>query len=92
LKTNITYITALGFHAVLGFLIFLNESLAKPYFYLALFYFMYRIITVAENKKTYEVLKACAYFVGAEVFFRTTRGAISYEAGKYLVILFISCF
>ena len=50
---------------------------------------MYRIITVAENKKTYEVLKACAYFVGAEVFFRTTRGAISYEAGKYLVILFI---
>ncbi|WP_417859513.1 O-antigen ligase family protein [Xanthomarina gelatinilytica] len=89
MKTNITYITALGFHAGLGFLIFLNESLAKPYFYLALFYFMYRIITVADNKKTYEVLKACAYFVGAEVFFRTTRGAISYEAGKYLVILFI---
>ncbi len=50
---------------------------------------MYRIITVADNKKTFEVLKACAYFVGAEVFFRTTRGAISYEAGKYLVILFI---
>lgn len=50
---------------------------------------MYRIITVADNKKTYEVLKACAYFVGAEVFFRTTGGAISYEAGKYMVILFI---
>ncbi|WP_417872714.1 O-antigen ligase family protein [Xanthomarina gelatinilytica] len=89
MKTNITYITAIGFHAVLGFLIFLNESLAKPYFYIAVFYFMYRIITVADNKKTLEVLKACAYFVGAEVFFRTTRGAISYEAGKYLVILFI---
>jgi len=89
LKTNITYITALGFHAGLGFLIFLNESLAKPYFYLAVFYFIYRIITVADNKKTLEVLKACAYFVGAEVFFRTTKGAISYEAGKYMVIFFI---
>src|SRR5690554_5041140 len=50
---------------------------------------MYRIITVADNKKTYEVLKACAYFVGAEVFFRSTGGAISYEAGKYMVILFV---
>lgn len=43
----------------------------------------------ANHRKTQEVLLACAYFVGAEVFFRTTRGAISYEAGKYLVILFI---
>ncbi|WP_233451032.1 O-antigen ligase family protein [Hanstruepera ponticola] len=43
----------------------------------------------ANHKKTYEILLACAYFVGAEVFFRTTRGAISYEAGKYLVILFM---
>src|SRR5690606_18380612 len=63
--------------------------LAKPYFYIAVFYFIYRIITVADSKKTVEVLKACAYFVGAEVFFRTTKGAISYEAGKYMVIVFI---
>ncbi|WP_257014063.1 O-antigen ligase family protein [Winogradskyella undariae] len=35
-----------------------------------------------------EVLKACAYFAGAEVFFRMTHGNIGYEAGKYLVILF----
>ncbi|WP_417866919.1 O-antigen ligase family protein [Xanthomarina gelatinilytica] len=89
MKTNITYITALGFHAVLGFLIYFNESLAKPYFYIAVFYFIYRIITVADNKKTLEVLKACAYFVGAEVFFRTTGGAISYEAGKYMVIVLV---
>jgi hypothetical protein len=89
LKTNITYVSAVGFHAALGLLIYLNESLAKIYFAIALVYFLYRVVVVADSKKTFEVLKACAYFVGAEVFFRTTRGAISYEAGKYLVILFI---
>jgi len=89
LKTNITYISAVGFHIALGFLIYLNESLAKVYFFAALAFFVYRIITVAHHLKTFEVLKACAYFVGAEVFFRTTKGAISYEAGKYLVIAFI---
>ncbi|MCX7549077.1 O-antigen ligase family protein [Xanthomarina sp. F1114] len=89
MKTNITYISAVGFHLILGILIYLNESIAKAYFFIAVFYFLYRIITVADNKKTYEVLKACAYFVGAEVFFRTTGGAISYEAGKYLVIVFV---
>ncbi|MDT0557366.1 O-antigen ligase family protein [Ichthyenterobacterium sp. W332] len=37
----------------------------------------------------FEVLKACAYIVGAEVFLRTTKGSISYEAGKYVVIFFV---
>jgi len=69
--------------------IYVNESLSKLYFAIALVYFLYRIIWSGNNSITFEVLKACAYFVGAEVFFRTTRGAISYEAGKYLVIVFI---
>ena len=89
MKTNITYISAVGLHAALGILIYLNEGLAKFYFFIAVLYFMYRIVTVADNKKTYEVLKACAYFVGAEVLLRATKGSISYEAGKYLVILFV---
>lgn len=89
MKTNITYSTAVGVHVALGLLIYLNESLAKLYFALALGYFLYRVVSVANSRKTFEVLKACAYFVGAEVFFRTTKGAISYEAGKYVVILFI---
>lgn len=89
MKTSSTYISAVGFHAALGILIYFNESIAKAYFFIAVFYFIYRIITVADHKKTYEVLKACAYFVGAEVFLRATNGAISYEAGKYMVILFV---
>ncbi|MFD1014593.1 O-antigen ligase family protein [Winogradskyella rapida] len=67
----------------------MNETLAKLYFLGALFYFLYRVIGATDKTRTYEVLKACAYFVGAEVFFRTTKGAISYEAGKYIVILFV---
>lgn len=70
-------------------IIYFNESLAKLYFAAALLYFLYRIIISPNHLKTFEVLKACAYFVGAEVFFRMTRGAISYEAGKYLVIVFM---
>lgn len=73
----------------LGIIIFLNESISKLYFFLAVFYFMHRIISVTDTKKNFEVLKACAYFVGAEVFFRTTKGAMSYEAGKYMVIVFV---
>ncbi|GGW60390.1 O-antigen ligase-like membrane protein [Winogradskyella epiphytica] len=89
MKTNITYISAIGLHAVIGMFIYFNESLAKLYFFSALFYFLYRIIMISDDKKTYEVLKACAYFVGIEVFMRTTKGSVSYEASKYLVMLFV---
>jgi len=89
LKTNITYTSAVGFHILIGILIYFNESLAKLYFLLVVVFFMYRIINVPNHLKTFEVLKACGYFVGAEVLFRMTKGAISYEAGKYMVIVFM---
>ena len=71
-------------------LIYFNESLSKVYFFAAITYFMYRIILAANDRKTIEILYACAYFVGAEVLLRMTRGAIAYEAVKYLVILLAS--
>lgn len=89
MKTNITYISAIALHAAIGMLIYFNDTLAKFYFFAAIVYFFYKVVTVAEHNKTYEVLKACAYFVGIEVFMRTTKGSISYEASKYLVILFM---
>jgi len=89
LKTNITYISAIGLHILIGVLIYFNESLAKVYFFIALFYFLHRIINSPNHLKTFEVLKACAYFVGAEILLRMTKGSISYEAGKYLVIVFM---
>ena len=89
MKTNLTYPAAIVLHIVIGMIIFFNEKLAKVYFLAALFFFLYRIIMSANDKKTFEILKACAFFVGAEVLFRMTRGAFSYEAAKYLVILFM---
>ena len=70
-------------------LVYFNETLAKLYFFSAFVFFLYRIILAPNHLKTVEVLKACAYFVGAEVLFRMTKGSISYEAGKYLVIFFM---
>lgn len=89
MKTNITYISAIAFHIVIGMLIFFNESLAKLYFLFAFVFFFYKVVVAPNHLKTFEVLKACAYFVGAEVLFRMTKGSISYEAGKYLVIFFM---
>ncbi len=71
-------------------LIYYNESLAKLYFFGAIIFFFYRIILSSKDLKTFEVLKACGYFVGAEVLLRMTKGSISYEASKYLVILFMA--
>jgi hypothetical protein len=89
LKTNITYISAIVLHAAIGMLIYFNEILAKVYFFAALFYWLYRVIMVTNSQKTFEVLKASAYFVGLEVLMRATKGSVSYEASKYLVILFM---
>lgn len=89
MKTNITYISAISLHIFIGIIIYFNETLAKVYFAVALTYFVSRIVLAPQNSKTVEVLKAAAYFVGAEVFLRLTRGSISYEAGKYLVIIFM---
>lgn len=89
MKINITYASAVGFHLGIGFLLFINKDIAKFYFFVAFFYFFYRIVVSPSDLKTIEVLKACAYFAGAEVFLRATKGAITYETGKYTVILFI---
>lgn len=88
MKTNITYISLIALHIVIGMLIFFNESLSKIYFFAAFGYFLYRIILAPNSRKTIEVLCGCSYFVGAEVLLRMTGGSISYEAIKYTVILF----
>ncbi|WP_242155123.1 O-antigen ligase family protein [Aestuariivivens sediminis] len=89
MKFKNLYIIAIGLHVLIGMLIYYNETLAKLYFALALLFFVYRIIVVPDSSKTIEILKTCAYFVGAEVLLRMTKGAIAYEASKYLVIVFV---
>lgn len=83
------YISLVLLHIFLGAVIYFFEPLAKLFFVFVMFYFIVRIILATKSNKTIEVLLACAYFVGAEVFFRMTKGGLAYEASKYLVILFV---
>ncbi|MCF1191213.1 O-antigen ligase family protein [Mangrovimonas sp. AS39] len=88
MKSKNTDITAVGLHIGLGLVTYFFKPFAKVYFVTLLIVFGYRIIMASNNQRVFEILKACAYFVGAEVFFRMTKGSISYEASKYLVIVF----
>lgn len=83
------YISLVLLHIALGIAIFVFEPLAKLYFVALLLYFVYRILFASKSTKVKEVLLACAYFTGAEVLFRMTKGGLAYEASKYLVILFV---
>lgn len=77
------------FHVALGLLFFAFEPAAKLYFLLVMGYFLIRIVILPQPRKTREILLACAYFSGAEILFRMTKGGLAYEASKYLVILFM---
>ena len=87
---KIGYLGKILFHIGIGvaFMAFLN-IVPKVYFFVIVFYFLFKIFLVDISQKKVEVLKACAYIVGIEVLFRMTNGAIFYEASKYLVILFV---
>jgi len=88
-KEQNNYIFQILIHLVFGGLMFYVGVFPRLFFYLVVIYFLVRIIISPAPIKTFEILKACAYMVGAEVLFRTTNGAIFYEASKYLVILFV---
>ena len=83
------YISLVLIHIGIGIGVFISPPLAKLYFVAALFYFLLRIVMSSNALKTQEVLLGCAYFAGAEVLFRMTKGGLAYEASKYLVILFM---
>jgi len=89
LKIDNKYIFLVLIHVVIGFLIFSFKPLSKVYFNAAMVFFTVYIIIAPKSKKTIAIMSACAYFVGAEVFFRMTKGALAYEGSKYLVIVFV---
>lgn len=89
MKNTSAYINLIGLHVFLGILVFLIPFFSKAYFIAAVVFFLWRVVAALDEHKTKEVLMACAYFVGAEVLFRMTKGAVFYESSKYLVILFM---
>ncbi|MBN2868121.1 MAG: O-antigen ligase family protein [Flavobacteriaceae bacterium] len=82
------YLKILGFHVVIGLLIFMFKILGELYFYGIVSYFFIRIIGAKPNLKAFEIVKACAYILGAEVILRMTGSGLFYESCKYLVIVF----
>jgi hypothetical protein len=80
---------AILFHIGLGIIAFIFRSIMMFYLIVIIFYFFKRIVTAAPKEKLVQVLIACAYVTGSEVFFRMTKAYFLYETGKYLVILFV---
>jgi hypothetical protein len=76
----------IALHLVLGFLGTTSFVVKLVYFVilLAAIYDIYKY----KNKNEEAFLWAC-YFVGAEVFFRMTKSTVSYEIGKYSVMMML---
>lgn len=76
-------------HALIGFAVYNVKMLSKIYLFVIFIFFVLKIIKSRPSQVPVNVLSACAYMVGVEVFLRMTGGNIVYETSKYLVICFI---
>ncbi|MEH6764538.1 MAG: O-antigen ligase family protein [Aequorivita antarctica] len=77
---------AILFHVGIGVMASFSRSSMFLYMIGVFAYFCWQII-IKKEKELY-VLLACAYFTGAEVFFRMTKAFIFYETGKYAIMWF----
>ncbi|WP_396601572.1 O-antigen ligase family protein [Algibacter sp. R77976] len=85
---HINYIKIIGLHILIGLLIYMFSGLSVLYLILIFIYFTNKIHKSKLSQKALNVLLACAYIAGAEVFIRMTGGNFLYEASKYLVVYF----
>lgn len=85
---NFSYIKIIVLHVFIGLLVYSFPAFSKIYLSAIFAYFSYRIFKSKPSQKAVNVLMACSYVVGAEVFIRMTGGNVLYEISKYLVILF----
>ncbi|WP_299888639.1 O-antigen ligase [uncultured Lacinutrix sp.] len=81
-------IKLIGFHIAIAIAVYTVPVISNLYLIGIFITFFFRIIRVKEKERTLEILLACGYVVGAEVFIRMTGGSILYEASKYMVIFF----
>lgn len=87
LKNN-SYLSLVVFHLILGFVIYTIPIVSLLY---SIFILVFGILYVAKSQnRNNEVLSMAAYIVGLEVFLRMTGGGLSYEFGKYAVILYMT--
>ncbi|NMH86338.1 O-antigen ligase family protein [Flavivirga algicola] len=89
LRNEKAYITLVVIHLIIAVGIYLFNPLSKVYFLAVFLFFLFKIFSAPKKDLTVEVLTACAYIVGAEVFLRMTQGNFLYESSKYIVILYL---
>src|SRR5690554_4682764 len=82
-----SYISLVVLHVILGFVIYTLPALSLVYGLLTLVFGVFYIIK--KQNRNNEVLYVAAYMVSLEVFLRMTGGGISYEIGKYAVIIYM---
>lgn len=75
-------------HILIGIIIYAMPPLSNIYLVVIIVFFTKKILFAKPEDKTLNVLLACGYIVGAEVFIRMTGGGVLYEASKYMVIVF----
>ncbi len=85
---SFNYIKAIGIHVLIGFGVYSFPVLSKVYLIAIIIYFSYKVFAVKHALRTVQILFACSYIVGSEVFMRMTGGHFLYETSKYLVIIF----
>ncbi len=76
-------------HVLIGIIVFGLRISSKVYLLFLFIYFLYVIINSKRDKRVVQILIACSYIVGCEVFLRMTGGNLLYEVAKYLVIVFV---
>ncbi|WP_055435377.1 O-antigen ligase family protein [Lacinutrix algicola] len=81
-------IKLIGLHVLIAIAVYIIPVLSNVYLLSIFVYFFFRIIKSPIKGKTLEILLACGYIIGAEVFIRMTGGSLLYEASKYMVIFF----
>lgn len=82
-----SYLNLILIHVAIGFVIFLVPFFAKLYSLLILLFGFILVINKKNNNN--QVLMVAAYLVGSEALLRMTGGMISYEFGKYGVMIFV---
>src|SRR5690606_31137429 len=83
-----SYLSLITVHVILGFVIFMIPMSSLLYSLCTLIFGVFYIIK--KQNRNNEVLSMAAYMVGLEVFLRMTGGGLSYELGKYAVILYMT--
>lgn len=89
MSINNKYIRLIVLHILIGVLVFAVNFLSKVYFLILLVYFILVIFNSSKNRRVVQILIACSYVVGCEVFLRMTDGNFLYEIAKYLVMVFV---